>query len=328
MDHLPPIAHPYNPIRVPYYGEVYSGHGDILDNWGDSRFPESAGWTEDFIASALHNDESSVIAFLQACLYFGPLQEVLLVPDPVENFTRFDEADGSRWIDSSKLPHFCWVHIRRGPRDSIEQEKNRKNLEGVIDLCRRILEYLPEKSTGLVISINVLLECICSLHNNECRVVGNLEGMVRTRTGNFEIGWLESSLSTLGWCKKLLERVGYLCGVSGKYFLFLTGPVRQSRSHQTCTGNACTAYNVSDGLLPTHNESCCTSGEAPGTQRLLDNKNAKSNCRLAGPDMLAVSKILDGGSFPLLYVRNSQSKIQLRVVPWQQGMPYVAISHV
>ena len=329
MDHLPRVENPYKEIYVPFYGGEYDGQG--IGGFCSRRgFPQPQYWTDEFLASALQDyDRShSFATFLQAYLYFGPLEEFLHVSDPVKQFTRTDR-DGQCWIDSSQLSRCCHAYLSELsselPLTSLQDRLRRyeSDLTYIVLHCEDPLKRMPGRFFGLALSIMLLLDCICALHKEVYEKYIGQGGWV----SRFHAMADDAPLAQ-DRCRPLRERVSFLCRDSGSYFLHMLGPPSADPSHESCIERSCTAYNTSHGLLPKHIETCAQNHPQKTSRGFLHDQNDVSICPQVGSDMQVIGNILETGTFPLLCVKPTERGIQLEIAPWQPGTPYVALSHV
>lgn len=110
-----------------------------------------------------------------------------------------------------------------------------------------------------------------------------------------------------GWCRRELESLKSL-PASILYYVSLSDRPSPQVDHVACDANQCVAY------------------------RITIMRHAKDRCKCAtiAADCQCISSILLAGSFPLIrMVRNERGRSPtLKIIPYQQGIKFVAISHV
>ncbi|KAG0652125.1 hypothetical protein D0Z07_0980 [Hyphodiscus hymeniophilus] len=102
MEHLPPVAKPYDPISVPFIAEEYDG--GLFEDYPARRGLDLARLTKgDFQNLSL----DQVGSFLQTWLFFGLLHGVLGVNFKTSEFVRIDK-DGKKWLTTARLPFYLY----------------------------------------------------------------------------------------------------------------------------------------------------------------------------------------------------------------------------
>lgn len=130
------------------------------------------------------------------------------------------------------------------------------------------------------------------------------------------------------WCPNVVKRLRIDMGIEGLYYASLIKFADTNRSHHACTSSSCVAHNHAKNEVylfqhpsqycPCKDKACSHLGDScPCTEPINMNFAAAQ-----------VACIVGNGQIPLLLLSNDESRPIVQVIPFQQGIKYVAISHV
>ncbi|KAI9768590.1 MAG: hypothetical protein M1840_004787 [Geoglossum simile] len=341
MDHLPSPQNQYNSIQVPDLGggdyDAREFHGyDKRCGWdvkrlvaGDvhgaysAREHEPEGPRQHILST--ENLTAKAAQFFQTWLFFGALTEVLGCPIDRSGYSvvlRFEDGSEGSYISTKRLLPDIQKWTSRVKESSHEEqtqswERTRKCLNDAALILESIKENEPSTtstascvllSDEISLSIAILLFTLnfYAYMAYPEDIYGS--GAVVSVFGRSSI--LRPRMVKAGWCPALLARLNNRFGPPGLYYAYLLGPPLAIKSHSACTPEKCLANFVDEESYRTLHvtETCsCEHLDAP-QQRLVD--------------------ILRAGQIPLVSLADGNDGFSLAVVPYEQDMRYVALSHV
>jgi len=335
MDHLlmdgtiPPIVVPYLlPDNFTYDGEDFDG------------YPERQGW--DFTIwrkddRTRHNidiekwlegsdrDESHLLAFLQAWLFFGLLACALDTQVNVEDFVRFSDVPGDKLITTAKLDAYL---IKFASRNSAlnDHEKDRAsirftNIMTVVAVRLRTLEDTikwgqpPQRQALEEVHFiaNLASATIAALGDWIYNKSRKLDDRSLQNIGMGRSPLIVRHMRSGGWCPNTINRTTSLFHADMQAYAIALGSIHGRRDHSRCTTQYCFANQAGDDFVPTHQVNCDS-----------------NSCLGMSAPMSDVIKILENGHIPVLEIELEEvtSLPRFRVMKADKATPYVAISHV
>lgn len=310
MDHLP-FPQGVEPPKVHFVSTDY-------DNGQFSGYPRRQGMDRDLRTwSFTRLPPETYQAFFQTWLYFGCLTEVFKtvgVPIDIEELVNRQEALVSSAILHTYLEKWRDVsstHKGKKRRQVIGRVRDiidvvRNTLRGPLQAFRRLLEQHPD---GPVTASwpNIVLG-IAALGYTIQRVSDHLYAFAGIGAQQcWGVNWvLRARMKRSQWCKALITK--FLQGMGFDFLVFISSMPfpRAVENHDECEETVCrgkiadvAAYRVAHVSEP---------------------------CRCEFWDMPSSSiDVIRKGGIPLISWSDHEG---LRVVEYQENMPYVAISHV
>ena len=267
------------------------------------------------------------LSFLQSWLFFGFLQEVLGVKIDKHDFIY--EENSQRFVTTSLLPRYLREWKDRVHKDKADARNRKRFLDTILikvnDLVSRWFVGEQEKhlSSDLDFGSDILFSvCVLgeSLDWSMKMIYEDFDAedvMMPTIVELFTIRELSPRGLTLhsrmvddGWCPSYIMFIWKTLGASGLYACFLIGPPAKRRDHVNCPDHRCLVDQVDEK----HYE----------TVHVLP----RNCCSHVIPDVEAVRDIVDGGRIPLISMFITQDDLDVKVVAYKFGTPYIAISHV
>jgi hypothetical protein len=354
MDHIPPVSYPFTDGRVlavPLLDHEF-GYGDQSRGFaGFQAFGSDRGCcpspTSVCLVSPDESDERrlSWIACAQSWLYFGLLVETFGKPRiefDVDDFISTDAITGEKRVTTTELPRYAWYLSGIPWSDKFRMDEmygggwmKEAAFEWFedLDLCLQLtastvnhfVDYLESPGHGVddstsvlakdvLTSIAILAEYIHGLRNEvfQYKPAGGL---------TFRRCLMDEHLLRAGWCKGEISNFMLECNLTCRYYLGQIDRHALRKDHSRCDADhGCLAHQISNyGSYRTVHTSRC--GKDP-------------QCEQIGPCISEIIGVLRQGAFPTI-VLNSESSgdepaggCKVYVVPRQEKLPYVAISHV
>jgi hypothetical protein len=327
MEHLAEGIASHIP-RVPYIVEYQ------YDYKGFHTFPDRVGWCQrpdgqwerfDKIQSRPQPGPSGcVAAFLQAWLFFGLLAEVL-GPGAQLNLGDFyvQDGHGSWWITTEDLPRYLHEWKARILGTGTESYGNLVQAQLALDQARSLVSkycsvngddsQVWELDPMIALSFLVLGE---TLSHAKSTII---------ESAHFEIpGWLSTSRHGWGYGKAVLQQmkddkwcprsIHILQGLLQKnaigllYAMRLSHPKALGLDHYKCNTRDCRARERAS--YPTRNHS----------------SEEGCSCKQVGPNLQTLTQHIQNGKLVVLEYIQHESKLE--VVPYEENMRYVILSHV
>ena len=313
MDHFPPVHSPCNSVEVPYLDGTYDG-GEFTD------FPNRQGWNLDRLRPADVEGRTVTDAgrFLQAWLYFGMIHGVLGIEVDVSDFVRIDDRSQKRYITTQHLRAYLrkWrsqiEELQMSGRNDILASRNERAvtcLTYAYNYWFSLEEPERDRFVGpeIGLSIHILASALEHALTSVCDVSVR-DVPWRLERNNF----LDQRMINFGWCPSILEQIVTVNHLAFQYYASLLFPTSDVKQHEQCHAGdlGCNAKNVSHADL--------------ATKHRLPN----CDCEFLKVENEAISNIVQEGNIPLLHLGNEGSKTVVKVVPFEKGMHYTALSHV
>ncbi|KAF2164078.1 hypothetical protein M409DRAFT_25426 [Zasmidium cellare ATCC 36951] len=323
MDHLPAPSNPSAPLpEIPYLCEEEPyDDGDFLTYPARIGVPQLSSVETAIILRAWESKnplgDKEVEEFLQTWLFFGLLHEVLGkhglydVKDHVEG-----DEEGRKSVHTRKLMVRLrrWTEILRS-WDEMEKAKELRHLQEYLILAREghylvLADHHSKCNRAVVWSLSVILETLASAI--DLAFVGpTREVTVSTVRTEFSEDETQHRLRN-GWCihEVLAAQKEFSSNIAKFYLLRMRKP-DLGLDHGDCGADSCKKLQID---LPTYRPRHITEG---------------CNCDWAGPTPREVAECLQGDTFPVLRITgDALGDVRIEVVPYVEGMVYVALSHV
>lgn len=310
MDHLPIPVHLKDlKLQVPHLNLV------SYDGQSFPEFLQRLGYTGTDILAMLHDTDKVRMAesILQEWLYFGILHsvsEITHIPIDLNQFIHVNE-NGSRTVVSQHwLDVFAALSEKETPFTEEQHSKLLGRLNYASDVLGAVARGWPQwhlhLTPAIIFSICILVETV----SEALRLLSNFRTPISTSYMSLMPGlYFENAMRESGWCVASVQ--GVLHGnVSVGYFASLLSSY-SDQPHPDCTDIKCHKVYVEVGDMPRqHAEQDC-----------------QDQCDEVAVDQLALSTILDKGSFPAVIAQEIAGDIVLKVID-AHDLDYVAISHV
>ena len=316
MDHL---STPLNPVFskpvVRFLGQRYDGKPFL-------SYPYRCRITELSILRPKSTETIAKLApFLQAWIFFGLLH--LVFNDSGENFIRLEHGENGKAekvITTSALEQLRDERLQ----DLLLLKKEKPiNYLNYVEYCRKcfyeanyILTSISsstfrELSAEVFTSLHMLLQyatnTICFVYNFK-----HINQMTLNIAPACDL--LVYRMRIRGWCPTLIELFKKVGDIDGLYYvsnmnLFVPD------NHDSCTRFRCANSQI--------NNNCYT------PLHVADRCSEPQYCIFEEAHHTEMVSILEAGSIPLIMSRRlSRRRLNLRLVNFEEGMRYVAISHV
>lgn len=330
MEHLPPVAKPYEPISVPFIAEEYDG-GDFAE------YPNRRGLDLERLTKGDFQNLSSdqVASFLQTWLYFGLIHGILGVNFKTEDLVRVDD-EGKKWLTTAKLPkclHEIAYLVKKEKEMPEYTEQYVKTRNGRINKCLRLgldvweeFNRLQERfnipspmSPEVALGIHIIA---ITLQVGATEICGGSPGEPSYRKVPWEVGrhfritrnnFMEQRMVSQGWCPTVVKQLWTSQNPIGQYYASLLGPPYRKLDHSDC------------GFEDTE---CAAMKKLP----LGHIKHEKEDCQcdILLVDSLKLAEIIEREEIPALRLIEQNGQPFLDVVSSQSepGFEYTAMSHV
>ena len=300
-------------------------------------YPESRGWRQRaFVAGDFRQDhtEEQSREFLQEWLYFKLMAAVF---DPVgieidmDDFTR--RNDGQLLIDSTNLIRYISEFERQFRNlGSQAQIVSVQAIDRVLTAAQRLVVRECSMTSSLkarsenwpfdpITSLSfMILGCTLAF------AVSRIVQVLPDKTHALEIykqlhvshhGWgasnvLYQRMRSDNWCPHSLAQ--FASGehsVIGMYYASLLDIPRDGKDHRECKVRECRHTTVDE------------------KNYTIQHTHPPPHCTLTVPDRDTIIQSLKSGSVPLLNIREADTgAVEVDVIPYKDGIKYVAISHV
>ena len=312
MDHLPPLSNPHNVVEVPYLGGEYDGQEF-------EAFPARQHWDLERLKRGDYQGRSiaAVARFLQTWLYFGMLQTVLDIDIPTPDFVRVGD-DGGRFITTRLLRTYLQNWKSQADREKASGEadlsdsRNQRALD-CLAYAHRFWFGLDEEYRDRVVgceiglSIHVLASALEHALTSVFDIPVQLAPWRLTRSA-----FVTRRMVGCGWCPSVVEQICSKNFLVFQYYASLLRAPSDAKVHENCRAGdpGCVAKNVVDASYVTrHHEACC-------------------DCEFIGIDMDGLRNIVQRDQIPLFYLDVDGPNTELKMVAFEKGMQYTALSHV
>lgn len=340
MEHLPRVSDPAHPDwEVPYLN-VNGPENSHWDGGDFAQFPARQGWNVENLYAGLYQQEHThhqTSTMLQEWLYFGMLAEVLARPINRMDFLRKNET-GTLVLTTVLLQDylFDWIAINSSiPKEA--QDVNRFYAKKAIEVASYYINRHPSTnmlsplSDDIIMSIRLLgdslgrwgtmhvWKSVLILHRG---VPTLLKGAKPEKPEAMVYGF---SASDAADTKMMVERTKHWCpyerhlltasySVSTVFYLSSLKPLPTSaKDHRQCSKLACLAYNVDTADYKTKHDDTC----------------AEVDCEFLGVTEEHLTQVVENNGLPLILMETEDDDVvSLTVVPWEEGMEFIAISHV
>lgn len=312
MDHLPPVSRSYNPVQVPYLGGEYDG--EDFEGYPMRQDLDLQRLQEGDLQGRSNAD---VARFLQTWLYFGLLHGVLGIEVSTQDFVRVEGSD-RRYVKTQKLKEYLqrWRSLmdqeRRGSSDDSFIPRNQRALECLtyshafwfgLDETQR--NELVGGEIGL--SIHILAATLEHALTSICDIPVLSVPWYLTRNT-----FLTQRMLKYGWCPIIVDQICLRQHLTFQYYASLLKAPSNPNEHAQCrVGDpGCKAKNILDDVYTTkHVEIGC-------------------KCEDVAIDISTLRDLVEKGDVPLVYLENDGTKPVLKLVGFEKGMQYTALSHV
>ncbi|KAK4498833.1 hypothetical protein PRZ48_009343 [Zasmidium cellare] len=323
MDHLPAPSNPTAPLpEVPYLCEEEPyDDGDFLAYPARIGLPNLGSVDEAVILRAWESrnpfDDREVEEFLQTWLFFGMLHELLGKHGlyDVEDYVEVKE-DGKKCLHTRNLMGRLrgWTESVQGWGED-EKATELKHLQTCLLLAREgnyfiLADHHSKCTRAIVWSISTILETLASAID--------LVFVGPTREVTVSTAWVEfcedetQHMLRNGWCiHEVLAAQKEFSSNIAKFYLLRMRKVDLGLQHGGCEEDSCKRLQIDlETYRPRHVVAEC-------------------ECEWMGPSPREVAACLTGETFPVLRVTGDVlDDVKIEVVPYVEGMVYVALSHV
>lgn len=341
MEHLPPVANPYEPIQIPYLG------GPEYDGLDFAGYPTRQNWDTDRLLVGDIQGRTAIEAsqFLQTWLYFGMLHEAIRIEESdmadLSVFIRLDSETQRAFITTSSLNEIMstWLQRLQAYPDAPDegQRKNsvlsktkhapayyqrfRATMQSACGVWRLLMQppslelaALNLLSPEILLSIEILGAALDCGVTEVCGSRSEYSWRINPRSE-----WLMARMVRQGWCACIVEQLSKPCR-SFLYYASLMGPPKPQVDHSGCSrdeGAFCAQGNVRDDTyVPKHVQDGCQCVPVA-----VD----------TGDESL-IARAIQGGAIPLVKIMHDVDSDDIRVeVDYysdDRRLPYIAISHV
>ena len=312
MEHLPPVVDPQDPLRIPYLGGEFDGKD--FEGYPTRQGLDLQGLQQGDLQGRSRAD---VARFLQTWLYFGLLHGVLGIEIATKDFTRTGESD-QRCITTQNLRDY----LRRW-RLIVDQERKGSSDDSCIPRNQRALECLTyshafwfvmdeKQRNDLVCSeIGLSIHLLASALEHALTSICDIP-VVKVPWRLMRNDFLTQRMLRNGWCPSVIEQICTHQHLAFQYYASLLKAPSKPDEHIQCrAGDAgCKAKNVSNEIYATrHAEIDC-------------------KCEDIAVDLSQLRNLVDHGDVPLILVEHEAAKPTLKLVGFEKGMQYTALSHV
>lgn len=301
---------------------------------------------DDYLEPIHPTPQAEQQAFFQTWFFFGLLAEFLGLNEADDGTRQIDEnhaeeeigsiyekfvvadEEGRRFISGGKLLEPRWgSHLMDRFKETRQGLAHRaKYLHDCLQFTCTMLHTAihTDFDRDVLYSIGALGELFCT----SFVTAANL-GLLPTGLPHFGLPWhqnylkprgdLEKHMLENGWCKSEIEKLRWVYqGLGTQHFLSRMKKEERHRDHTRCSANGCVAFQLDETYRPLHVTAGCTCAfvgaeHVDTVQRIL--KTTK------GYPVLRVDMVRDPGGV-------DESRPEVTVEEYSDGVPYVAISHV
>ena len=335
MQHLPPIAEPYNPIHVPYKGGQYE-RGDYATY--ASRATPSFDLTSLQSGDCGSHGREAAAKMLQAWLFFGLLQEALQLEVNIEDFVErktVTTADGQvkteAFITTAELRGYLgrWREQHEAAKATPQLLARRKQqtlsaLHTAYDVWSEFDDFSAITGPEIKLSIQLLGSAV---DHAVTSVSSTLPGQPYTlwipvgqaywrRTSS---PFIEQRMLNMGWCPSVVRQLQAPTKLPLQVYVSLLKPsvAQDPGVHAKCkfTDLGCLASNIDDGEYKTKHVEGCDCAD----------KDTKAFLRVDADEL---RRILRSGRIPIVFLDEGEGVPKLQLTSQQHDVQYTAISHV
>ena len=279
-------------------------------------------------------DRMEALAFLQQWFFFAMLEQFLEIQVNRQEFIA--DRHGTTCISTVELPTYLERWQDETKSFSLEEVQQRAEIaDGMFLLLNNLLQsltyedawYNHSPAREILLSIHILgynLEfCKTQFYDLPHLQDFNVETLIRIEPQTHHtVGsrMLYESLVENGWCPYEATYIWKTLWEPGMYICSLLDSPHPGKDHKKCSDQECVVDQIDEKTYQTlHVTEGCT-------------------CNSLGPDMEDLSEIIDNGTasgddpasygIPLISMAAKGSSLDLEIIQWQPGIPYIAISHV
>lgn len=279
-------------------------------------------------------DRMEALAFLQEWFFFAMLEQFLEAKVDMQHFLA--DRHGTICVSTVELPAYLerWQDETESfPLEEIQQRA--EIADGMFLMLNDFVQSLTDKDAWynyspareIILSIHILgynLEfcktqfyVLPHLQNLNAETLIRIEPQTHHTVGS---RMLHESMVENGWCPYEATYVWKTLWETGLYVCGLLDQPHPGKDHTKCSDQQCVADQIDE--------------ETYQTRHVTDN----CTCNFLGPDLEDLNGIIDHGTasedspgshgIPLISMAAKGSSLDLEVIQWQPGIPYIAISHV
>lgn len=314
MDHLPFPQGTQAPL-VRFVGMTYD-KGDFA-TYPNRQVMDAAVRRSSF----LKETPGKYLSFFQTWLYFGCLSQIFKVvglPFHQEEF--LSNTDQGTFVTSAPLNAYIDKWRKKEPRaDKITNKKRMAFLHPIREILKRVRESLhgplqafqrhvdDHADAELKASFTNITLSIAALAYTFHRVSDDIYAMRSDRHGyNWGVDWaLKEKMQTTNWCKALIHRFLNSSSLDANIFISFMEFPRALENHDACVSTVCCGKMAKTAEYSTRHvcKGCdCTFHEMPAFFRHVIHQKG-----------IPLARWSEGG---------------IEAIQYEEGMSYVAISHV
>lgn len=312
MDHLPPVSRPYNPVQVPYLGGRYDGEdfeGYPMRQHLDLQRLQKG--------DPQGRSNAEVARFIQTWLYFGMLHGVLGVDASTQDFVRVEVSD-QHYVTTQKLKEY----LQRW-RSLMDQERGDSSNDSLIPRNQQALQCLKyshafwfgldetQRNELVGAEIGLSIHILASTLEHALTSIYDIPvSSVPWRLTRND--FLAQRMQNYGWCPVVVDQIGVRQHLAFQYYASLLKAPSNPNEHAQCRvgDSGCKAKNILNDVYTTrHVEIGCT-------------------CEDVAIEISTLRDLVQEGNVPLVSLEYEGPKPVLKLVGFEQGMQYTALSHV
>lgn len=184
-------------------------------------------------------------------------------------------------------------------------------VQGGIDSSRLMLSAdgtSPEDRTSVLLSV-FLIEILQQVVTSLCSTYSIVSPYTFSDWQSLDLKFLETQMVASGWCPNHVQMCRQVFGPSALIFSStMSRPIR--RTHSNCSDLQCVAYNVDDRSVTKHSSPECF-------------------CHFAGGPEDDLRQLIARGAIPLVRIDWAhRTELMVTIVPFDEEMTFVAVSHV
>jgi hypothetical protein len=321
MDHLPLPLEAHDQIRCKYIPNTY---GPLVDKMCSFfEFDRQSGFR--FFKVLRGNFENGLRpehleGFFQAWLYFSFLYEILGSSVNTQDFVRHDPTDGNDYLSTCHLDDYIrkWHEqyyaatqpTKQGMRNDIISAT-----QGVTYVLNRMLNAVESDSSPVrLISHEFELAARVLIQTLEFKLLP--DDLPRQRvvddSGTHICPLLTQRLLDNRWCPNQINMLACTMDVPSLYYASLLGPDTSDKDHFACTDDLCKANQIDQSLY--------------NTAHVLED----CQCEFVGASSRELADIIQDEQIPVIDMASNGAIAErnIRIRTLQEGMKYVALSHV
>ena len=321
MDHLPLPLEAHDQIRCKYTPNTYGPLGDKMcsffefDRQSDFRFFKVLRGNFENGLRPEHLE-----GFFQAWLYFSFLYEVLGSSVNTQDFVRHDPTDGNDYLSTCHLDDYIrkWheqYYAATGPIKEGMRNDTISAIQGVTYVLNRMLNAVESDSSPVrLISHEFELAVRILIQTLEFKLLP--DDLPRQRviddSGTRICPLLTQRLLDNRWCPNQINMLACTMDVPSLYYASLLGPDTSDKDHSACTDDLCKANQIDQSLY--------------NTAHVLED----CQCEFVGASSRELADTIQDEQIPVIdmAINGNIAERNIRIRTLQEGMKYVALSHV